>query len=192
MPSLSSGSQFQQSVQTFALRAVDHKEVHAGRVSWIVKTLHKAGVYKTIQSFRDYLHVASYKSSDLLAGQECPRMPVKKDQQIEVTAVADQRSSGEQPPDLRRIGPFVGRCSNNSLSSSSRARNCYSGIGLLVFDSAVGYALVSLYPVARPYLCPFDHICRPAEKFAWVGSTVKRSSSYSGRWMVFARRVPYR
>jgi len=79
---------------------VDHKQVHAGGVGWIMKTLHKAGSYEGIQSFRDYLHVASHKSGDLLASQECPRMSVQKDQQIEVTAIADQRSRGEQAPDL--------------------------------------------------------------------------------------------
>jgi len=99
-------------------------------VGWIMKTIHKAGSYEGIQSFRDYLHVASHKSSDLLAGQEGPRMSVQKDQQIEVTAVADQRSSGEQPPDLCRIRPLVGRCSNNSLSSRSRTRESYSNRGI--------------------------------------------------------------
>ena len=147
---MSGGSQFQQSVQAFALWAVDHKEIHAVGVGWILKPLHKTGSYKGIQSFRDYLHVASHKGSDLLAGQECPRMLVQKDQQIKVTAVADQRRTSEQPSDLCRIRPLVGRCRNNSLSN--RSRKSLIGHGAAGVTPRLDMP-IEVYTPSRPRVC---------------------------------------
>ena len=60
-----------------------------------MKALYKPGSNERIQSLRDQLHVASHKSSDLLAGQESSRMPVQEDQQIEITPVLDYGSLGQ-------------------------------------------------------------------------------------------------
>lgn len=95
MPTLSRDSQFQESLQTFILWTVNRKKIKACGVRWIVQPLHKPGSNKRIQGFCYLLHVASNKSSDLLAGQECPRMPVQENQQIEITPVSDYGSLTE-------------------------------------------------------------------------------------------------
>ena len=48
---------------------MDRKKIQPGGVRRIMKALHKACGDERIQSLRDQLHVASHKSSDLLAGQ---------------------------------------------------------------------------------------------------------------------------
>lgn len=96
---------------------MDRKKIQAGGMRRIMKTLYKPGSNEGIQSLRDQLHVASHKSGDLLAGQQRARMPVQENQQIEIAAVPDYRSTSEQPLDLFWIVAFVGRCRDNSLRS---------------------------------------------------------------------------
>ncbi|HZQ19032.1 MAG TPA: hypothetical protein VFA90_09940 [Terriglobales bacterium] len=93
--SLSSGSQFQKSLQTFVPWTVDRKNIQACGVRRIMNALYKPGFNKRIQSSGYQVHVASYKSSDLLAGQERSRMPVQENQKVEITAVSDYGSLNE-------------------------------------------------------------------------------------------------
>jgi hypothetical protein len=86
-PSLPCGRQFQESFQILTLWTTDNKKLHSRRVRRIMKPLYKPGSNKGIQSFSDHAHFASHKSGELLAGQECPRMSVQENEQIEITAV---------------------------------------------------------------------------------------------------------
>lgn len=69
----------------------------------IMNALYKPGTDKRIQGSGYQVHVASHKSSDLLAGQERSRMPVQENQQVEITAVSDYGSLSEQPLNLSLI-----------------------------------------------------------------------------------------
>ena len=95
MPSLSRASQVQEPLQAFVLWTMNRKKIEAGGVRSIVKPLDKPGNDKGIESIGDLLHIARDKRSDLLAGQECPRMPVQENQQIQITAVPDDREASE-------------------------------------------------------------------------------------------------
>jgi hypothetical protein len=57
---------------------MDRKKIQPSGVRRIMKPLYKPCGNKGIQGFSDQLHVASHKSSDLLAGQERSRMPVQE------------------------------------------------------------------------------------------------------------------
>lgn len=117
MASLPRRCQLQESLQTFVFRAMDRKKIQAGGAVRIMKALYKPGGNERIQGFSDQLHIAPHKSGDLSAGQECARMYVQENQQIEIAAVSDYRSTSQQPLNLFPIIAFVGRCRNNSLQS---------------------------------------------------------------------------
>ena len=95
MPALSRGRQFQKFFQTFALGAVNDKQIHAGGVRRIMQTLYKPGGNKGIQCFGHPLHVVPHKGGNLLVRQQASGMSVQENKQIKVTAVTDDGSASE-------------------------------------------------------------------------------------------------
>ena len=113
-PSLPYRRQFQESFQILTLWTTDNKKLHSRRVRRIMKPLYKPGSNKGIQSFSDHAHFVSHKSGELLAGQECPRMSVQENEQIEITAVPHHGRMSEQSPRFFQMLAVLGCCNNFS------------------------------------------------------------------------------
>jgi hypothetical protein len=98
---LSRRRQFQQRSHCSPLRAIELEKKHAHSVRRLLSRPPQQPCFnKGIECFGDILQVVAHKSSQLFACQQCVRMSVQKDQQIQITGVPDDRSASEQPPRL--------------------------------------------------------------------------------------------
>jgi hypothetical protein len=91
-------SQFQETGERFPLLAVEFQRVHTCRAQAIFGSSQKPGLNERLNGFGDLLYVVSHKNREMLAGQECARMPMQKAQQIEFTGSAYERSAREHEP----------------------------------------------------------------------------------------------
>ena len=78
------------------MRALEFQEIHTGGMRRILSPLQKPSLNERLERFGNLLHVVSDERSDLFVGQEGTRMSVQKDEQIEITAVLDNRNASEQ------------------------------------------------------------------------------------------------
>ena len=106
-PSFPCRSYFQKRFNPSAFIAVENQQVHACSVRGILRPLHKTGVNECINRFCDLLHVVSHKRGELFVCQECARVSIQKQQQVELTRTHYDRRASEQPLDVLRW--IVGR-----------------------------------------------------------------------------------
>ena len=92
---MSRGSQCYEFLQAFTLGTMYHKNIHAGGVRRIMKTLYKPGSNKGIQRFGDQLHVVPHKGGNLFVRQQRSGMSMQENKQIKAAAVTDHGSESE-------------------------------------------------------------------------------------------------
>ena len=77
------------------MRAIESQEVQAGGMHRILGSLQKASLNERVERFGNLLHVVPHERGDLFVRQEDTRMSVQKNEQIEITAILDQRKASE-------------------------------------------------------------------------------------------------
>jgi hypothetical protein len=96
-PPFSGLGQFQERPNWSALRTIEKKKEHAGRVHRArAGPSQQPGLDEGIERFGDVLEVVAHKASQLLAGQQSAWMPVQEYQQVELARTVDDRRASEQ------------------------------------------------------------------------------------------------
>ena len=101
-PSFPCRSYSQKRFKPSALLAFKNQQVHACSVQGILRPLQKTGIDERINRFCDLLHVVSHKSGELFICQECARVSIQKQQQVELTRTYYDRRASEQLLDVLR------------------------------------------------------------------------------------------
>ncbi len=142
-PPFPCGSYSQKRLQPPAFLAVENQQVHARGVLGILRPLQKPGIDERIDRFCDLLHVVSHKRGELFVCQECARVSVQKQQQVEIAGTCYDRRANEQPLDVLRW--IVGRtpAHNVSFMQEHAWRMGFPGLKVL---SAMSWTLIGAAP----------------------------------------------
>jgi hypothetical protein len=104
VPPVSRASQFQKFPNAAIRRAMEHQHVQPRRVHTVLSSFQQVSFNECFQRFGNRLHIVSHERRELFAGHEGARVPMQKQEQVEVAGVAYSGDLRKQTLKLVPVG----------------------------------------------------------------------------------------